>query len=67
MHSAPLNFHVKMVYVIQVKNRDLRNALEVRQYCLLVHKQQKVPLGPYRKISHLVRKIKKLEIMTSLS
>ena len=47
--------------VIQVKNRDLRNALKVRQYRLSVHKQQKIPLEPYRKMSHSVRKIKKHE------
>ena len=47
--------------VIQVKNRVLKNALKVCPWCLFVHKHQKVPLRPYRKKSHLVRKVKKLE------
>ena len=56
---------ISLTKVIQIKKWDLKNTLKARQCGLLVHKQQNIPLEPYQKMSHLVRRWKKLEKCSS--
>ena len=50
------NFHI---FRLPVKNQSLWNPSKGCWGCFRGHKQQKVPLDSYRKMSHLVKKIKK--------
>ena len=49
-------FRLGLLKVIKVANRSLRNRPKVLRGSLLVLKDQKVPLEPGRKMSHLSRK-----------
>ena len=50
------SFRLGTLKVILVENRSLRNRPKVLRGSLWALKDQKVPLEPYRKMSHLSRK-----------